>query len=200
MTKRFTTKIVHHDRSLAPDSGAVHYPVVNSVLFGYDNPQDLVDIFQGKMAGHAYARQSTPTTEALQDLITELEDGTGSLVFASGMAAICAVFLTLLKAGDHIVASQFLFGNTPSVLGTLQRFGVEVTQVDVTKVKNVEQALKTNTKMVFSETIANPVTQVADLHEIGSLCQQRKIPFVVDNTMTPTYLFKAKEVKASLIT
>jgi len=200
MTKQFTTQVVHHDRKLASDSGAVHYPVVNSVLFGYEDPQELVDIFQGKRSGHAYARQSTPTTEALQNLITEMEEGAGSLVFSSGMAAICAVFLTLLKSGDHIVASQYLFGNTPSVLGTLKRFGVEVTQVNVTDVESVRQAIKVNTKMVFTETIANPVTQVADLKGIGELCQLHEIPFVVDNTMTPSYLFKAKDVNASLIT
>jgi len=198
--KQFTTSIVHHDRGLNADNGAVHYPVVNSVLFGYENPQDLVDIFQGKQAGHAYARQSTPTTDALQSLINQMEGGVGSLVFASGMAAISTTFLTLLNAGDHIVASRFLFGNTPSVLGTLSRFGVEVTQVDVTNVDNVKDALRSNTKMIFTETIANPVTQVADLTAIGLLAKEKQIPFVVDNTMTPSVIFRAKDVGASLIT
>ena len=197
---KFTTTVVHADRKLNPDSGAVHYPVVNSVLFGYDNPQDLVDIFQGKQAGHAYARQSTPTTDALQSMINGMEDGVGSLVFASGMAAITTTFLTLLNAGDHIVASQFLFGNTPSVFGTLKRFGVEVTQVDVTDIEQVKRAIQANTKMVFTETIANPVTQVADLKGIGHLCKQHNLVYIVDNTMTPSYLFKAKNVGASLIT
>ncbi|MDO6718892.1 cystathionine gamma-synthase family protein [Psychrosphaera sp. 1_MG-2023] len=200
MSKGFTTDTVHHDRLLNPDSGAVHYPIVNSVLFGYDNPQDLVDIFQGKQAGHAYARQSTPTTDALQSLITQMEGGTSSLVFASGMAAISTLFFTLLKAGDHVVASRFLFGNTPSLLNTFKRFGIEATLVDVTDVALVEAAIKDNTKFVFTETIANPVTQIADLSAIGALCKKRNIPFVVDNTMTPSYLFKAKEVGASLIT
>ncbi|MBU2883272.1 cystathionine gamma-synthase family protein [Psychrosphaera sp. B3R10] len=200
MSKGFTTDTVHHDRLLNPDSGAVHYPIVNSVLFGYDNPQDLVDIFQGKQAGHAYARQSTPTTDALQSLITQMEGGTSSLVFASGMAAISTLFFTLLKAGDHVVASRFLFGNTPSLLNTFKRFGIEATLVDVTDVALVEAEIKDNTKFVFTETIANPVTQIADLSAIGALCKKRNIPFVVDNTMTPSYLFKAKEVGASLIT
>ncbi|MBU2918328.1 cystathionine gamma-synthase family protein [Psychrosphaera sp. F3M07] len=197
---QFTTNIVHADRKLNPDSGAVHYPVVNSVLFGYENPQDLVDIFQGKQAGHAYARQSTPTTDALQSMVNDMEGGVGCLVFASGMSAITTTFFTLLNAGDHIIASQFLFGNTPSVLGTLVRFGVEVTQVDVTNAQLVQDAIQPNTKMVFTETIANPVTQIADLDGIGQLCQQHNLVYIVDNTMTPSYLFKAKEVGASLIT
>ena len=199
-TKQFTTTTVHADRNLKPDSGAVHYPIVNSVLYGYEDPQDLVDIFQGKQAGHAYARQSTPTTDALQTMINNMEEGVGCLVFASGMAAISTTFLTLLNAGDHIIASQFLFGNTPSVLGTLQRFGVEITQVDVTDVNHVKAAIKANTKMVFTETIANPVTQIADLSAIGKLCHEHDLAYVIDNTMTPAYLFKAKEVGASLIT
>ncbi|MFT6529282.1 MAG: O-acetylhomoserine (thiol)-lyase [Psychrosphaera sp.] len=197
---QFTTNIVHADRKLNPDSGAVHYPVVNSVLFGYENPQDLVDIFQGKQAGHAYARQSTPTTDALQSMVNDMENGVGCLVFASGMSAITTTFFTLLNAGDHIIASQFLFGNTPSVLGTLKRFGVEVTQVDVTNAQLVQDAIQPNTKMVFTETIANPVTQIADLDGIGQLCQQHNLVYIVDNTMTPSYLFKAKDVGASLIT
>lgn len=196
----FTTRIVHSDRKLTPETGAVHYPIVNSVLFGYENPQDLVDIFQGKLAGHAYARQSTPTTAALQTLVTEMEGGVASLTFSSGMAAISTLFFTMLKAGDHLIASQFLFGNTPSLLGTLSLFGVEVTQVDVTDSEKVKDAIQSNTKMVFTETIANPVTQVADLKAIGDLCAENDLVYVVDNTMTPAYLFKAKEVGASLIT
>ncbi|NVK25039.1 MAG: cystathionine gamma-synthase family protein [Gammaproteobacteria bacterium] len=198
--KRFTTSTVHADRKLNPDSGAVHYPVVNSVLYGYEDPQDLVDVFQGKRSGHAYARQSTPTTDALQQMVNDMEQGVGCLTFASGMAAITTTFITLLKAGDHLIASQFLFGNTPSVLGTLRRFGVEVTQVDVTDAQNVKDAIQPNTVMVFLETIANPVTQIADLQGIGELCAERNLVYVVDNTMTPSYLFKAKDVGASLIT
>jgi O-acetylhomoserine (thiol)-lyase len=116
------------------------------------------------------------------------------------MAAISTTFFTLLNAGDHIIASQFLFGNTPSVLGTLQRFGVEVTQVDATNIELVQQAIKPNTKMVFTETIANPVTQVADLQGIGQLCDKHNLVYIIDNTMTPSYIFNAKEVGASLIT
>jgi O-acetylhomoserine (thiol)-lyase len=197
---QFTTTVVHADRKLNPDSGAVHYPVVNSVLFGYENPQDLVDIFQGKQAGHAYARQSTPTTDALQSMVNDMEGGVGCLVFASGMAAITTTFFTLLKSGDHIIASQFLFGNTPSLLGTLQRFGVEVTQVDATNVELVKAAVQPNTKIIFTETIANPVTQIADLNGIGELCKQNNLVYIIDNTMTPSYIFNAKAVGASLIT
>lgn len=198
--KGFTTRLVHADRLLNnPQDGAVHQPTNNSVLFDYPDIQDLVDIFQGKVAGHAYSRQSSGSIDALQNMLTTMEDGVGSLTFASGMAAITTTFLALLQQGDHLIMSQFVFGNTNSFVGTLRRYGIEVTVVDVTDVKMVEQALQQNTRAVYVETIANPVTQVADLLPIGELCAAHNLVYMVDNTMTPSYLFDAKSVKASLL-
>ena len=93
--------------------------------------------------------------------------------FATGMAAITATFLTLLKAGDHLVASQFVFGNTNSLFGTLRDLGVLVTTVEATRADNVAAAIKPNTRMVFVETIANPGTQIADLAGIGKVCADK---------------------------
>ncbi len=196
----FTTRLVHADRLLnRPQNGAVHHPSTNSVLFEYEDIQGLVDVFQGKVAGHAYARQSCGTIAALQTLLTQMEKGVGALTFASGMAAITTTLLTLLKAGDHLVMSQYVFGNTASFKETLEGLGIQVSLVDVTSAEQVEAAILPHTRAVFTETIANPVTQVADLVGIGELCQQRGILFVVDNTMTPAYLFNCSSVKASLI-
>ena len=195
----FTSVMVHADRLAAPGFGAVHQPIHNSVPYGYDDVQGLIDVFQGKMAGHAYARQSTPTINALADKVCQMEQGANALIFGSGMAAITAVFLTMLKAGDHLIASQFLFGNTLSVFDTLKGYGIEVTLVDVTEVGNVEAALQDNTKMVFLETIANPVTQLADLNAIGDFCEQKGLLYVVDNTMASSYLFQPKSAKVGLI-
>ena len=198
--KGFTTRMVHADRLInKPQDGAVHQPTNNSVLFDYPDIQDLVDIFQGKVAGHAYSRQSSGSIDALQNMLTAMEDGVGSLTFASGMAAITTTFLALLQQGDHLVMSQFVFGNTNSFVGTLRRYGIEVSVVDVTDAKNVAEALKANTRAVYVETIANPVTQVADLGPIGDLCEKHDLVYMVDNTMTPAYLFDAKAVKASLL-
>jgi O-acetylhomoserine (thiol)-lyase len=97
------------------------------------------------------------------------------------------------------VASRFLFGNTSSIFGTLKGYGIEVTLVDATSSEAVEQACQDNTKMVFVETIANPATQIVDLAGIGELCEQRGLVYVVDNTLTSSYLFQPKSVGASLI-
>lgn len=196
---RFTTQIVHADRLGGAEQGAVHTPIHTSVQYGYNKVEDLIAVFQGTATGFNYARQSTPTTVALESKITQMEQGQGSIVFATGMAGICAVFLTLLKAGDHVVVSQFVFGNTNSVLGTLADLGIEVTMVDVTDTAKVAGALRPNTRMVFVETIANPGTQIPDLQGIGALCRLHGLLYVVDNTVASPYLFRAATVDAGLV-
>lgn len=194
----FTTTILHNDRENDIEHGSVHKPIHTSVTYGYDDAQELLDVFQSKKSGYRYGRQSNPTVNALEDKVTKMEDGVASLCFASGMAAIGALPLALLKAGDHVISSVFLFGNTSNLWQTTADLGINVSYVDATKVENVAAALTPSTRMVFVETIANPRTQVADLKKIGDLCQARGILFVVDNTMTSPYLFRPKAVGAGL--
>ena len=195
-----TTRQIHADRLLnQPTDGAVHSSTTNSVLFEFKQSQDLVDVFQGKKVGHVYSRSSSGSVVALQNMVAELEGGLTSVCFATGMAAITSTFLSLFKAGDHIIVSQYLFGNTRSFMDTLQDFGVELTFVDVTSIQDVIAAKQPNTRAVFSETIANPVTQVSDARAIGQWCEENNLLFMVDNTMTPPPAFDAKAMKASLI-
>src|SRR5688572_21795400 len=200
MSKRgFTTTILHSDRSKPIEHGSLHKPIHNSVAFGYADARDLARVFQGDLAGYSYGRQGTPTTSALEDKITAMEQGIASVTFATGMAAIASTVLALLRAGDHLVSSTYLFGNTNSLFGTFEQMGVTVSFVDATDAANVEAAITPETRMVFVETIANPRTQVADLAGIGTLCAARGLIYVVDNTMTSPYLFLPKRVGASLI-
>ena len=195
----FTTTILHSDRQNAIGHGSLHKPVHTSVAFGYDDARDLALVFQGKQPGYRYGRQGNPTVTALEQKITKMEDGVASLCFATGMAAIGAIPQALLRAGDHVVSSAFLFGNTNSLWQTVAGLGVQVSMVDATDVAHVEAALTSATRMVFVETIANPRTQIADLARIGALCKARGILFVVDNTMTSPYLFRPKTVGAGLV-
>jgi O-acetylhomoserine (thiol)-lyase len=195
----FTTTILHNDRQKAIEHGSLHKPVHNSVAFGYDDARQLASVFQGKEPGFRYGRQGNPTISALEDKITRMEDGLASLCFATGMGAIGAVFQALLRAGDHVVSSSFLFGNTNSLWQTVAGQGVAVDFVDATDVAHVAAALTPATRIVFVETIANPRTQVADLARIGQLCKERGILYVVDNTMTTPYLFRPKAVGAGLV-
>lgn len=194
----FTTTTVHSDHQKPIEHASIFRPIHNSVTFGYADSRELADVFQGKKPGFRYARQGNPSVAALEDKINKMEDGLATICFGSGMAAIGAVPQTLLRAGDHVVSSSFLFGNTSSIWQTIAHQGIEVSLVDATDVKNVEAALKQNTRIVYVESIANPRTQVADLKRIGDLCKARGILFVVDNTMTTPFLFRPKSVGAGL--
>ena len=195
----FTTTNLHSDRRDNPEHGVLHKAIHTSVAYGYDDARELAEVFQGKRAGYNYARQLNPTVTALQDKVNKMEQGLATVAFATGMAAIGSSLLALLRSGDHIVSSAFLFGNTNSLFGTLQNFGIEISFVDATDVAQVSAAIKANTKLVFVETIANPATQVADLEAIGKLCEELKLLYCVDNTMTSPHLFSPKSVGASLI-
>lgn len=197
--KGFTTTNLHSDRRDNPEHGVLHKAIHPSVAYGYEDSRHLAEVFQGKRPGFNYGRQLNPTVTALQKRITAMEDGIASVAFATGMGAISSTLLSLLRAGDHIVSSTFLFGNTNSLFGTLQNLGIDISFVDATKVDAVAAAITNNTRLVFVETIANPATQVADLQNIGDLCKSKNLIYFVDNTLTSPYLFLPKSVSASLI-
>ena len=195
----FTTAILHGDRNAPIEHGALHKPLHLSVAYGYGDARSLAAVFQGREAGFVYGRQGNPTSAALEAKVTAMEEGVATVTFATGMAAIAALTGALLVAGDHIVSSRFLFGNTNSLFQTLEAHGIGVSLVDATDVAEVERALTPQTKLVFVETIANPRTQVADLARIGALCAARGLVYVVDNTMTSPWLFRPKAVGAGLV-
>lgn len=197
--KGFTSKIVHSDRLDTIEHGSLHKPVHSTVAYGYEDARDLAAVFQGKQSGFTYGRQVNPTVEALQSKISKMENGLASVCFSTGMAAIGTMLFALLRRGDHFVSSSYLFGNTNSLFMTFETQGIDVTFVDATDVDEVASAIRDNTKLVFLETIANPRTQVAALAEIGALCVERNLIYVVDNTMTSPYLFQPSTVQASLV-
>ncbi|NLY27755.1 MAG: cystathionine gamma-synthase family protein [Alcaligenaceae bacterium] len=197
-TNGFTTTIVHSDRRSTVEHGAVHKPMHPSAEFAFADSRELTAVFQGK-PGFSYARQGTPTTAALETKLTQMEEGAGTVTFATGMAALAATFFALLKSGDHLITSKFIFGNTNSLLGTLAGFGVEVSLVDATDAEQVMAARQPNTRMVFVESLANPGTQIPDLVAIGAWCQREGLVYVVDNTLVTPFLCPAKRFGASLV-
>lgn len=195
----FTTEILHSDRRTGCEFGAVHQPLHPSAEYAFADARDLAAVFQGKAGGFSYSRQGTPTTAALEKKLTQMEQGIGSVSFSSGMAALTASFFSLLKAGDHLISSKYIFGNTNSLFGTLRGLGVEITLVDATDIEAVKQAKQPNTLMVFTETIANPGTQIADLKAIGDWCAKQGLLYVVDNTLSTPWLAPAKSFGAGLV-
>ena len=197
--KGFTTKVVHNDRQDTIEHGSLHKPIHANVAYGYDDAKELAAVFQGTKSGYSYGRQVNPTVTALESKITVMESGVSSVCFGTGMAAIGTTMFALLRSGDHIVSSAFLFGNTNSLFNTFGQMGINVSFVDATSLEAVAAAVTEKTRVVFVETIANPRTQVADLVRIGEFCAQHGLVYVVDNTMTSPYLFQAKAVGASLV-
>ncbi len=195
----FTTAILHGDRESVIEHGALHKPLHLSVAYGYREVAGLIAVFQGRASGYAYGRQGNPTTAALEAKVTAMEQGVATVCFATGMAAIGAIMMSLLRGGDHVVSSSYVFGNTNSLLNTVADHGTPVSFVDATVAENVARALTPRTRMVFVETIANPRTQVADLVRIGALCRERGLIYVVDNTMTSPWLFRPAAVDATLV-
>jgi O-acetylhomoserine (thiol)-lyase len=195
----FTSKIVHSDRRDPIEHGSIHKPIHTAVTYAYDDARELAAVFQGKKSGYTYGRQVNPTVTALQDKITLMEEGVATAAFSTGMAAIGTALFALLRSGDHFVSSSFLFGNTNSLFNTFATHGIDVTFVDATSSEAVADAIQPNTKLVFVETIANPRTQVSDLLGIGDLCREHNLVYFVDNTMTTPYLFRPKDVGASLV-
>jgi O-acetylhomoserine (thiol)-lyase len=199
MKNGFTTTILHSDLESPIEHNSVHKPMHAAVAFGYPDARDLAKVFKGEMPGYAYGRQGNPTTAALEAKISKMEEGVATACFGTGMAAIAALFFALLRKGDHVVSSSFLFGNTNSLFGTFEALGCEVSFVDATDVENVARAVRPNTRLVFVETIANPRTQIADLARIGEFCARHGLLYVVDNTMTTPYLYLPRRHGAGLI-
>lgn len=200
MTKNgFTTTVLHSDLESPIEHHSVHKPMHTAVAFGYPDARDLAKVFKGEMTGYAYGRQGNPTAAALEAKISKMEDGVASVCFSTGMAAIAGTCMALLRAGDHVVSSSFLFGNTNSLFGTFNALGCDVSFIDATYVDNVARAIRRETRLVFVETIANPRTQVADLARIGELCAERGLLYIVDNTLTTPYLYRPKRHNAGLV-
>src|SRR6266487_3804160 len=126
----FTTAILHSDRDAPVEHGSLHKPLHLSVAYGYRDARDLAAVFQGRAQGFAYGRQGNPTAAALEEKLNRMEDGVATVSFSTGMAAIGAIVLALLREGDHLVSSSFLFGNTNSLFNTLEAHGSEVSFVD----------------------------------------------------------------------
>lgn len=193
--KGFTTKAIH---SGSPRRGRAHgslrVPVYDSVAFELDSSRDIQFAFEGRKPAHTYSRITNPTTEDFEQKIIALSGGCAAIAVASGMAAISNTILTLAGAGANIVTSPHIFGNTLSLFErTLQPWGLEIRLVSMAEPQEVANAIDSNTKAVFLESITNPQLEVADCLALSKVTRQNNVPLVLDNTLMTPYLFNSKE-------
>ena len=180
MGRHFPTRAIHAGQKNDETTGAIHVPIYQTSTYGQEAP--------GVHKGYIYARTGNPGRTALETCIAALEDARFGLSFSSGMAAINNV-LALLKAGDHVVTCQDLYGGAYRMFTKLYaKFGVKFTFVDATSLEEIEKAFTPQTRLLWLETPSNPLLQITDLEAAAKIARKHKAITVVDNTFASPYL------------
>ena len=197
---RFSTLSVHSGQKLDKDFKARAVPIYQTTSYVFDSTSEAASIFNLDADGHIYSRISNPTVSALEERLASLEKGIGAICVASGQAALHLTVATLLNQGDHIIASDRIYGGSRNLLGlTLKRFGIEVTFVDPKNYKLISKSIKKNTKLFFAETIGNPGLEVLDIPKISKICEVNNIPLVLDNTIATPFLLNPIDYGADIV-
>jgi methionine-gamma-lyase len=169
-------------------------PIFQSSNYLYDDVESGTDIQISKADGYIYSRYSNPTVDALLELVSALEGSEDSLAFASGMAAISSTVLAFCRPGDHIVSSAFIYGGTYTFFQKqLERLNIEVTFVDPRDLSAVEAAIRPETKLLYTEPLANPTLIASDINAWGEIAKKHNCSLAVDNTFTPPPIFRPLE-------
>lgn len=199
-TQKFSTQALHAGHDVTKNGGTRAVPIYQTTSYVFNNSQHAANLFSLAEAGFIYTRLNNPTNDILEQRLATLEGGIGAVVTASGTAAIATTLLVLLKSGDHIVASNSLYGGTYNLLSvTLPRLGITTTFVDPTDPENFTKATKTNTKVFFAESLGNPKLDVLDLKAISAQAKTNKVPFIVDNTVATPYLLNPISHGANIV-
>ncbi len=189
-TYKNSTNALHAGHNVNETAGTRAIPIYQTTSYVFNDSDHAANLFSLQEPGFIYTRLNNPTNDILEKRLAVLDGGIGAAVFASGTAAISTALLTLLKSGDHIIASNSLYGGTYNLLNvTLPRLGITTTFVDAQNPENIEKAYKDNTRVIFIETIGNPKLDVLDIESISEKAKKFQIPLIVDNTIaTPSLL------------
>jgi cystathionine gamma-lyase len=186
----FETRAIHAGQEPDPTTGAINTPLYMSSTFAQSSP--------GVHKGYVYSRSSNPTRKAYEDCLASLESGSYGLAFASGCAAMAAI-VQLLKAGDHVLCSDDVYGGTFRLFDkVIRNNGIEFSYVDLGDLKKFETAIKPNTKMVWIETPTNPLLKLADIKAVSQIAKSKKMLSVVDNTFMSPYFQRPLELGADI--
>jgi cystathionine beta-lyase/cystathionine gamma-synthase len=188
---KFGTLLIHNGHEAEPGTGALGTPIIQTSTFAQR------DIHGGQEFD--YARSGNPTRKALEDIIAQLEGGAKGYAFGSGMGAVSSV-LGIFSAGDHVITAEDVYGGSWRILNTFyRRWGLEITAVDSTDVRNIERALKPNTKALFLESPSNPLLKITDLRACLDFAGKNGLVSIVDNTFMTPYLQRPIELGADIV-
>ena len=199
-TQKFATQALHAGHNVSENGGTRAVPIYQSTAYVFNNSDHAANLFALTESGNIYSRINNPTNDVLEQRLAVLEGGIGAVVTASGTAAISTTLLTLLKAGDHIVASSSLYGGTYNLLSvTLPRHGITTTFVDPSNPNNFQNAAQENTRVFFIESLGNPKLDVLDIEAISVKAKNYKVPLIVDNTVATPYLLNPIAYGANIV-
>ena len=188
-TNKFETNALHAGHDVTKHGGTRAVPIYQTSSYVFNNSEHAANLFALSEAGYIYTRLNNPTNDILEQRLAALEGGIAAVVTASGTAAITTALLTILKTGDHIVASSSLYGGTFNLLqSTLPRLGITTTFVDPSNPDNFADAVTDNTKVIFIESLGNPKLDVLDIAAIAVHSKAARIPLMVDNTVASPFL------------
>ncbi|GHO64884.1 O-acetylhomoserine aminocarboxypropyltransferase [Ktedonobacter sp. SOSP1-52] len=196
----FDTLSVHAGQRPDPTTGARAVPIYQTTSYVFDDTDHAAHLFALQRFGNIYTRIMNPTTAVFEERIASLEGGTGAVATASGMAAQMATMMTLLRPGDEIVASSYLYGGTHTQFDiTLRAWGVNTIFVDSNDPENFRRAVTPRTRAFYGETIGNPRGDVLDIEAVAAIAHEVGVPLVVDNTFGTPYLCRPFEHGADIV-
>ena len=199
-TKKFSTTALHAGHDVKANTGTRAVPIYQTTSYVFNDTDHAANLFALAEQGFIYTRLNNPTNDVLEQRLAALEGGIGAAVFASGASAISTALLTLLKTGDHIVASSSLYGGTYNLLNvTLPRVGIKTSFIDPENTNNFKDAIKDNTRAIFIESLGNPKLDVLDLEAISKIANEAKIPLIVDNTVATPFLLNPIQHGANIV-
>lgn len=200
-TPKFSTQALHTGYDLSTNNAATRaVPIYQTTSYVFKDAEQAAGRFGLTESGYIYTRLNNPTNDVLEQRLAALEGGIGAVVTSSGTAATVTALLTLLKTGDHIIASNSLYGGTYNLLNvTLPRLGITTTFVDPSDTENFLKAAQPNTRAIFVESIGNPKLDIIDLQAVSEKAKQLKVPFIVDNTVASPYLLRPIEFGADIV-
>lgn len=198
--QRLETLAIHAGYSVEPTTKAVAVPIYHTSSYAFDDTQHGADLFDLKVAGNIYTRIMNPTNAVLEERVAALEGGIGALAVASGMAAIAYAVQTICEAGDNIIAASTLYGGTYNFFAhTLPRQGIEVRFFDHKTPEAIHDLVDDKTKMVFAESIGNPLGNIIDIEAISEAAHKHGVPVVIDNTVATPALCRPFDFGADIV-